>query len=123
MLISVAELDLDALRIVRETTVADEIVGFHAQQAAERLFKAWAAALGLMFPLTHDLEILIDLVRDRQAEADRFRDLICLRPLAVRFRYERIGGDPEAVNRGALVSRLEGMVAVIKEALARARLG
>ena len=40
----------------------DETVGFHAQQAAEKLLKAWLSYLGVNYPKTHRLETLIDLL-------------------------------------------------------------
>jgi len=43
-LFEAAERDLLALRGMRDSTVfTDEIFGFHAQQAAEKLLKAWLA--------------------------------------------------------------------------------
>ncbi len=56
ILIEAAERDLSALRGMDDETVfAHEIFGFHAQQAADKLLKAWIATLGHTFPLTHDI--------------------------------------------------------------------
>ena len=41
--------------------VTDAIVGFHAQQTAEKSLKAVLAARGVYFPFTHDLRVLMDL--------------------------------------------------------------
>ncbi|MYA88127.1 MAG: HEPN domain-containing protein [Boseongicola sp. SB0662_bin_57] len=42
-----AERDISALRGMGEATMfADEIFGFHVQQAAEKLLKAWLALRG-----------------------------------------------------------------------------
>ena len=35
--------------------ISDDVVGFHAQQAAEKLLKALLSHLGLAFRRTHDL--------------------------------------------------------------------
>ncbi|NIR50348.1 HEPN domain-containing protein [candidate division KSB1 bacterium] len=32
----------------------DEIFGFHAQQAVEKVVKAWPNLLGIVYPRTHD---------------------------------------------------------------------
>ncbi len=43
-LASAAERDISALRGMDDAAIfADEIFGFHVQQAAEKLFKAWLA--------------------------------------------------------------------------------
>ena len=42
----------------------DEILGFHAQQCAEKLLKAVLAAEGVEFPRTHSIRFLLDLLSD-----------------------------------------------------------
>ena len=37
----------------------DEIFGFHAQQAVEKALKAWLTEVGVTYPLTHDLSLLL----------------------------------------------------------------
>ena len=49
---------------------ADQVFGFHAQQAAEKLLKAWLALLGEVYPLTHDLEVLLDRLQEREVSVD-----------------------------------------------------
>ena len=52
-LIEAAERDLSALRGMGDAGVfADEIFGFHVQQAVEKSFKAWLALLGETYPTT-----------------------------------------------------------------------
>ncbi len=49
-----ADADLAAVRAMEALDeVPDEIVGFHGQQAAEKLIKAVLAAHGIDFPRTH----------------------------------------------------------------------
>ena len=48
---------------------ADEIFGFHVQQAAEKLLRAWLALLGEVYPLTHDLDLLLDLLQKRVSDS------------------------------------------------------
>ncbi len=59
-LLVLAERDLTALRVLMDTPVADETIGFHGQQAVEKLFKAWLALLGSNYPTTHDLDLLLE---------------------------------------------------------------
>jgi hypothetical protein len=62
-LLVMARKDFDALRgMVGNPLFADEIFGFHAQQAIEKMLKAWLAARGIAFPLTHDLSRLFELL-------------------------------------------------------------
>lgn len=110
-LIGAAERDISALRGMHDTDVfADEIFGFHVQQAAEKLLKAWLALLGEVYPLTHDLDLLLDLLQKRASDSTRFRNLVEFVPYAVQFRYD-VDPDPEALDR---VSALQGVEDLLK---------
>jgi hypothetical protein len=56
-------------KVCSDADVADAIVGFHAQQAAEKLIKAVLAARGVTFVKSHALSYLIGLVEDNDIEA------------------------------------------------------
>ena len=65
-LLEAAEKDVSALRGMGDGVVfADEIFGFHVQQAVEKLLKAWLASLGEIYPLSHDLASLLDMLGKR----------------------------------------------------------
>ena len=82
-----ASLDVDA--------IADTIVGFHAQQAAEKLLKAVLAHSRIEFPFTHDLERLVELVEASSVGGPPDSDEVAaLTPWAVEFRY---GEAPEEI--------------------------
>ena len=84
----VAERDLSALRAMGENPdFADEIFGFHIQQAAEKSFKAWSALLDEDYPATHDLIRLLRMLMQRDTDAARFKPLADYGPCAVQFRY------------------------------------
>lgn len=79
--------DAAAVRAVIDVTgVTDAIVGFHAQQAVEKSVKAVLASREQSFPLTHDLEGLLERCGqvdvDVPAELERSAGL--LTPYAVR---------------------------------------
>jgi HEPN domain-containing protein len=60
LLLTAASRDLRALQGMTDPGVfADEIFGFHAQQAAEKALKAWLSALDVEYPRTHDLTMLL----------------------------------------------------------------
>ena len=109
-LMGAAERDLRALRGMEDAVVfADEIAGFHAQQAAEKLFKVWLILLGEPYPLTHDLDHLLHLVARREPEAGRFEDLIEYNPYAVQLRYGSFEDEAAPINRQEAVQRLEAL--------------
>ena len=81
-LLEAAERDVSALRGMGDAAVfADEVFGFHTQQAAEKLFKAWLALLGETYPLSHDLAVLLDLLNACGMDVARFDKLRGLHPL------------------------------------------
>ena len=51
--------------------------------------KAWLAALGETYPLTHNLGTLLGLLSDRGVAVELFEGLADLTPYAVEFRWRR----------------------------------
>ena len=77
VLLTSAERDISALHGMADADVfADEIFGFHVQQAAEKLLKAWLALLGETYPTTHYLARLLAMLRASDVEATRFNELM-----------------------------------------------
>lgn len=72
-----------------DAAIATEVLGFHAQQAAEKMLKAVLASQQIAFPFTHRLADLIDLLRDQGiAFPDTLDEVRFLTPFAVEFRYD-----------------------------------
>ena len=92
--------------------------GFHVQQAAEKALKAWLALLGETYPLTHSLEMLLDLLADRGAAVESFLNLVGFTPYAVEFRY--VGVDPyaEPIDREGAIALVEGLLERVGRRLA-----
>ena len=91
----------------------DETVGFHAQQAAEKLLKAWLSCLGVNYPKTHRLETLIDLLNASGKFVPlAFDDITRLTPFATAFRYDEIASSPTVDRRAwlPLVRKLRAFV-------------
>ena len=100
MLLSAAERDIEALRVMRLSEgIPDEIFGFPVQQAAEKLLKPLIAFLGESYPLTHSIEILLDLLAAQGVAAEDFRALTIYTPYAVEFRYAGVGPDAKPIDR------------------------
>jgi HEPN domain-containing protein len=89
LMLDKARQDLALVRVVAESPdVADEIVGFHAQQAIEKSIKAALTRRGREYRYTHDLSVLYSQAEDAGIsppgsldDIDQFTDF------AVQFRY------------------------------------
>jgi HEPN domain-containing protein len=79
-------------RLLGDAAAPEAVVGFHAQQAAEKLLKAALFLAGVAPPRTHNLAQLADLAASSglnlptECEALRW-----LTPYAVLYRYEGVG--------------------------------
>ena len=101
----------DALTLRSMTADAPvESFGFHVQQAAEKALKAWLALLGEEYPLTHSIETLLDLLDERGAAVESFRDLVEYTPYAVEFRYAGVDPDAEPIDREGALANVEALV-------------
>ena len=86
------ELVLD--RLIEDPEVPDDVLGFHAQQAVEKLLKAALASVGAVPPRTHDLGRLNDLVAAAGLDPPPAAlDARRLAPWAVDFRYDDFLGE------------------------------
>ncbi|MFN8188295.1 MAG: HEPN domain-containing protein [Gaiellales bacterium] len=105
-----ADADLAAVRAL-ETAVAvpDGIIGFHGQQAAEKLLKAVLSAHGIEFPRTHSLRFLLDLLADQGlAPPEALQSITELYPFGVQLRYEA-PLDEEPLDRAAVRKQLDDL--------------
>jgi HEPN domain-containing protein len=95
-----AEQDLLVVKKWKEDSeIAPEILGFHAQQAAEKMLKAVLIAKGIDFPLTHRLTDLIDISKKHDINfPTQLEEIRFLNPFAVDFRYEIYEDDEEPVD-------------------------
>ncbi len=88
-MLRMAQRDLTALRGMQDATVfADEIFGFHVQQAVEKSLKAWMCALGLTYPFTHHINRLLVLLKDAGSDVEAFWGLDEFTVYAHQARYE-----------------------------------
>jgi HEPN domain-containing protein len=93
-------------KVSPDTDIADAIVGFHAQQAVEKLIKAVLAVRGVAFMKSHALSYLIGLVEESEVDSPEcLSEADVLSPWAVEFRYE--GEEPPALDRSAALTLVE----------------
>jgi hypothetical protein len=108
LMLDMAAADVQAVRNMADPErFADTIFGFHCQQAVEKLLKAWLSLLGVAYPRTHDLRLLLQLVGDIDpAGVAGFWGLEDLTDYGVQFRYEA-PMDLAALNRAAQTEGVE----------------
>ncbi len=82
--------------------VADEIVGFHVQQAIEKAIKAVLTCLGIQYEYTHDLSLLYQQVKNAGGNPPAALDTVEeLTGFAVQFRYTLTLYEEQSFNREA----------------------
>ena len=83
----------------QDPDIAEEILGFHAQQTAEKMLKAVLAYQGIEIPFTHRLTDLIDLGKEHGITLPaKLEDIRFLTPFAVEFRYDLYQEDEDTVD-------------------------
>jgi HEPN domain-containing protein len=90
-MMELARRDLRAAHAMAADTVAftDEIFGFHAQQAVEKACKAWMCGQGVVYPKTHDLDLLFHLLSESGVRVPmEYEALLDLVDFSVQYRYE-----------------------------------
>ncbi len=115
-LLALARRDLQAAEVLGDhPQVGDGIVGFHAQQAAEKALKAWLTLLGITYPRTHDLSLLLSKLEEAGAEMADLWELLELNPFAVQLRYEIL--DDEPLNHGVTLERVTALLHRVEDQL------
>jgi HEPN domain-containing protein len=111
-MVILAQRDLKALQgMLDADTFADEIFGFHAQQAVEKALKAWLTIVGVEYPRTHDLEELLELLEEHEEPIlEAFYDLVDLTDFAVQFRYRIFEDDEGRLNRSVMIRQVDNLV-------------
>ena len=109
------EIALD--KLADDPDVPDDLIGFHSQQALEKLLKAALAHAGVVPPRIHDLGELLTLLRDAGLSPPvSVSDARALVPWAVDFRYDDVL--EERLDRDAARVAVEKMRAWVDDLLA-----
>lgn len=78
-------------KIVDDLDVSDNIFGFHAQQAIEKLLKALLSTKSVRFKKTHNLRELMDLLAETGLPLpDPIAEIDYLTPYGALARYENV---------------------------------
>ncbi len=102
--------DVLALQAMGNAAIfADEVFGFHAQQAVEKYLKAWLASKGREYPLTHDIRALLAELKADGEDVEPFWDLVELNAFAVQFRYESHDPAEDPLDRAGTVRKITAL--------------
>ena len=116
ILMKMAQKDFKAMQGMKDAVQFDEeIFGFHAQQAVEKILKAWLTILGGRYPRTHDLSLLFYLLEEKGTVCTRYLDLVELNAFAVQFRYNAFDMEYERLDRPALIGHVEELMQKIEQ--------
>ncbi len=89
-----ADSDMRLAHLALDSDVLPEQICFHAQQAAEKALKAALLCKRVDFPLTHDLDELVEISLNAGVTVpDELRDVGSLTPYAVQARYPGFWGE------------------------------
>ncbi len=112
LMLRMAHRDFNALVGMEENALfADEIFGFHVQQAVEKALKAWLCVKGSTYPLTHDLSRLFTLLEVESEDVEKFWSLVSYTVFAVQARYEEgVAELDEPIDRSLEVERVRGLL-------------
>jgi HEPN domain-containing protein len=81
------------------------------QQAVEKALKAWLCVLGVAFPKTHDLDVLVTLLEEAgQDIPSSFAMLLDFTDFAVAFRYDAFPDLEGEVNRADCCKQVRSLL-------------
>lgn len=113
-----ASQDLAVLdKLLDDPAIDDETLGYHAQQAAEKLIKALLALHGHDYPRSHNIGLLLDLLANHGIPLpERFEALQTLTPFGTVFRYDDLPLE-DTPDRRSWPPLLHGLQAYVTTAI------
>jgi HEPN domain-containing protein len=112
MMLAMASKDFQALKaMVDEQAFAEEIFGFHAQQAGEKTLKAWLSWKDISYPRIHDLEEITNILEDGgESFPPECKPLLELTEFAVLFRYEAYDFYEARLDRPVVIKQVSELM-------------
>lgn len=119
-MLRMAHKDFNALVGMRENSLfADEIFGFHVQQAAEKALKAWLCTCDTIYPMTHELTRLLTLLENQGTDVEKFWPLVQYTMFAVQARYEEgVAELDELIDRAAEIENVRVLLDHVEHIIA-----
>ena len=107
--------------VIGVDTVADEVFGFHCQQAAEKMIKALLSGAGMPFQKTHNIAALMEaLAGAGMPLPESFEELETFTPFGALYRYEDLDSD-FGLNRQRARTTLRSLRIWVEEQLGTCR--
>lgn len=119
LMLTLAGKDVKALQGMESSeTFANEVFGFHVQQAVEKTLKAWLSLEGVPYPRIHDLEQLVSLLEQRgQVVTEEIRALCDFTDFAVQFRYEGFEMSEGDLDRPSVIRGVHSLLEHVEQRL------
>lgn len=95
----------------------DEPFGFHAHQAIEKALKAYITILGIRYPRTHDLGVLLKILQEQGQPVDNYWEYAELNPFAAEWRYDDDDFPDTPLDRPALYSKVQSLLSLVQKNL------
>ena len=106
-------------KLIDDREISDETLGYHAQQAAEKLIKALLALEGHPYPRSHNIGLLLDLLQSHGIPLpERFDNLDALTPFGTVFRYDDLPLE-DAPDRHSWLPLIQSIFEYVELALGR----
>lgn len=106
--------DVLAARALFQATITPDIICFHCHQAIEKYIKAILANHGQLFPRSHDLEVLVDLITPIIPTVDHFPEsLFLMTQYAVSARYGEVA-EPDMEDAEQAMGFLNDAIAIFQ---------
>lgn len=106
-----AQNDFKALsNMTNEEIFSEDIFGFHVQQSIEKSLKAWLAFIGVKFPKTHDIYMLLQLHKENGQDVELFEDFFEYSVYAVQFRYDQYDISGPAIDRQECIQQVSKLL-------------
>lgn len=119
MMLRMVHKDFNALIGMQDNPLfADEIFGFHIQQAVEKALKAWLCTHSDTYPMTHELARLLALLELRGIEVNAYWPLVQYTIFAVQARYEEgIAELDEPIDRKMEILNVHALLTHVEHAI------
>ena len=119
-MLRMAHKDFNALTGMLDNALfADEIFGFHVQQAVEKALKAWLCTCDGAYPMTHELARLLTLLENQGAEVEKFWALVQYTMFAVQARYEEgVAELDEPIDRAVEIQNVRVLLVHVEQMIA-----
>ena len=109
-MLDASQRDLKALTGMLDSELfLDEIFGLHTQQSVEKSLKAWLAALGEIYPYTHDISRLLGRLERLDCDISAYENLVPYTEFAAQVRYVGMSDDAESIDREGVLDQVKSL--------------